>query len=196
MKLTTSNKAILQKLDNLGEDHDMKLQLAKKTTSEQNVTKKLLLDKREKALSVQVDTDQGSQNTAELNKEMKEQQSSSHPGYVISFDNIDLQLKRRNMTSSQQNQDLHWINHKMVENRVSANHLDSLKPKADILDVENIKFLPSVAEHEKQRMDYVILTSRILIKHFSILLPLKDVCIQHIPHRYSKEMSQKSNKVL
>ena len=83
----------------------------------------------------------------------------------------------------------------MVENRVSGNHLDSLKAKADILDIQNIRFLPSLVDYEKQHMDYVILTSRILTNYFDALSPLKDVCIQHIPHEYSKEMSQQSKKV-
>ena len=32
------------------------------------------------------------------------------------------------MTMSSQNSDFHWVNHKMVKNRVIGNHLDSTKP--------------------------------------------------------------------
>lgn len=98
------------------------------------------------------------------------------------------------MTATKQNRDYHWVNHKMIENRVSGNHLDSKKAKSDILVLQNLKFLPTIADNEKQRMDYIVLTSRILTDCFEQLAPLKDVCINHIPHRYSKEMSSKSSK--
>ena len=73
-------------------------------------------------------------------------QNTCHPGFFISFDNIDLVMKRRNMTSTEQNQDFHWVNHKMVKNRVGANQLDPSKPTADILDVQNIRFLPNAID--------------------------------------------------
>ena len=65
------------------------------------------------------------------------------------------------MTASEQNQDFHWLNHIMVENRVSGNHLVSIKQR-DILDVQNITCLPNVTYNIKQRMDYIILTSRMI----------------------------------
>ena len=37
------------------------------------------------------------------------------------------------MTMSSQNSDFHWVNHKMVKNRVIGNHLDSTKPAANII---------------------------------------------------------------
>ena len=33
------------------------------------------------------------------------------------------------------------------------------------------------------------------MEYFDALKPLKNVCIQHIPHKYSKQMSEKSKKV-
>ena len=42
----------------------------------------------------------------------------------------------------------------------------------------------------------MILTSRILVQYFKVLEPLKEACIQHIPHKYMAEMSQKSKKVI
>ncbi|XP_022791377.1 uncharacterized protein LOC111330730 [Stylophora pistillata] len=187
LKLTASNSCILSKLDQMGEDHDIQLQNAKKEITKANVHLELLLDKKSASTSFL--------DRANIAKENEKHQESSPPGFVVSFDNIDLNLHRRNMTATKQNRDYHWVNHKMIENRVSGNHLDSKKAKSDILVVQNLKFLPTIADNEKQRMDYIVLTSRILTDYFEQLAPLKDVCINHIPHRYSKEMSSKSSKV-
>ena len=127
-------------------------------------------------------------------KELTELQKSCHRGFVITFDNIDFHLSRRNMSMSEQNRDVHWINHGMVENRVSGNHLLTAREK-DILDIPNIQFLPSVEDQRRQRMSYVILVSRILVDYFDSFNVFKDVCVRHIPHKYSQEMSVKSRKV-
>ena len=83
----------------------------------------------------------------------------------------------------------------MVGNRVSGNHLDSPKPTADILNVKNIAFLPSISDNNQQRMDYIILVSIILTEYIDSLKPLKAVCVMHIPHKYFKDMSKVSKKV-
>ena len=90
-------------------------------------------------------------------KEEHELRKSSHPGFVISFDNLDFQLKRRNMTKDNQNQDYHW-----VKNRVSGNSLDVRKTdREDIVNIPNTRFLPIMYDQHNQRLDYIILTSRI-----------------------------------
>ena len=129
-------------------------------------------------------------------REEYELRKSFHPGFVISFDNLDFQLKRRNMTKDNQNQDYHWVNRQMVENRVSGNSLDVRKTDPeDIVNIPNTRFLPNLYDQQNQRLDYIILTSRILVSYFEVLKPLQDACIFHIPHRYTREMSQKSKKV-
>ena len=63
------------------------------------------------------------------------------PGFAVVFDNIDLEIQSRNMTMSKQKSSHHWVNHKMVMNRVSGiNTLGKKKP--DILDVPNQSFMP------------------------------------------------------
>ena len=59
---------------------------------------------------------------------VKHHQMACHPGFTIAFDNIDLQISRKNMTMSKQNRDVHWVNHKMFINRVSGNDLPNDGP--------------------------------------------------------------------
>ena len=109
------------------------------------------------------------------------------------FDNIDGKLERRHMSKDKQNLDYHWVNHKIVINRVSGTNLDS-SPR-DLLAVPNITFLPSVKDQQLQRHNYIVLVSRILVDHLKCFGMLKDVCVRHIPHKYSKEMASKSESV-
>ena len=130
-----------------------------------------------------------------LKNEINSLKKSFHPGFVISFDNINVQLKRKSMILSAQNRDFHWVNHKMVINRISASELATSRPKADLLKVPNLRFIPTIVDHQQQRENYIVLVSRILVDYFDALEPMNEICIKHIPHKYQKEMSQKSVKV-
>ena len=68
------------------------------------------------------------------------------PSFVILFDNIDGSLNRRHMTMENQNFDYHWVNHKIVVNRVSGNKFD--KSTRDILNISNHRFLPTVQDQK------------------------------------------------
>ena len=136
-----------------------------------------------------------SQELSAIRKQVFDLEKSTHPGFVISFDNLDFQLQRKSMSMQSQNRDYHWINHQMIENRVSGAHLNSQGPKANLQEVSNIRFLPKLEDHQRQRSNYIILAARILVDYFDALAPLKDVCIYHIPHKYTMEMAQKSKKV-
>ena len=112
----------------------------------------------------------------------------------ISYGNIDIRRERRHMSMADQNLDIHWVNHRCTFNRVSGNHL-STDPGPGVLKVPNISILPSLDEQKMQRQNLIVLVSRILVQHFSALSSLESVCIRHIPHKYVKEMSMKSEQV-
>ena len=113
-------------------------------------------------------------------KELHDYKMKCHPGFTIVFDNIDFEMKRTDMTLVNQNKDVHWVNHKMVKNRVSGNKLSWHGQTKKLVDVPNIKFLPTIKDHQKQRQNYIVLVSRILVDYFDSFSPLKDVCIRHI----------------
>ena len=116
---------------------------------------------------------------------------AAHPGFVISFDNLDFQLQCKSMTLQSQNRDFHWVDHQMIENRVSGALLDSKQPKANLQELSNLQFLPTIEDQQWQRSNYVVLTARILVEYFDVLKPLKEACIYHIPHKYTEEKSKK-----
>ena len=123
-----------------------------------------------------------------VRKEVNElKKKTCHPGFVISFDNIDVNVHCRNMTMDSQNRDFNWINHQMIENRVSGAILNSTKPTNYLPNVSNLQFVPVLEDQQRQRHNHIILTSRILVEYFQALFPLAEVCIQHITHKYSQE---------
>ena len=133
-----------------------------------------------------------SEEAAAAKKMLVKVEESAHPGFAVIFDNIDLEIKTKNMTMSNQKTSHHWVNHKMVINRVSG--MNTLKKSPpDLQDVPNQSFMPTIPEMQSQRLDYIV--SRMLVEYFAALSPFKDVVTQHIPHKYSKEMSKKSTKV-
>ena len=203
MKVTCTNRAVLAKMDCLGENHTGNLtkvqeRIARETAVLQQ--KYSVLTTMKASYASAADPNNCSSNSVEsilkVQREVECLRHSCHPGFINAIDNIDMQLHRKNMTVTAQNRNYHWVNHKMISNRVSGCELPNDKPKEDILDVPNIKFFPSIEDHQQQHHDYAILVSRILVEYFDAFEPLKIACIQHIPHKYTKEMSEKSFKVI
>ena len=189
----------MSKLDVLAAKHDQPLKDAKETIAAENSKLKELKEQAARVAHVCSGTCleqcfQG-QVASQAKESVKQHQMACHPGFTIAFDNIDLEINAKNMTMSKQNRDVHWVNHKMFVNRVSGNYLAHEGPRCDLSLVSNCSFLPSVTDLQRQRFNYIVLVSRVLVEYFDALKPLKDVCIQHIPHKYSKQMSEKSTKV-
>jgi len=199
MKVTNTNGSLLQKLDELGVSYDEPLKQAKLTITEDNKKIKAAQDKYTKALELHSShTCTAECDREEINLAMSEKSklcSSLHPGYIVPFDNLEIHLSRKTMTMEFKNKDFHWVNHQMVENRVSGNALPNSAPKQDLIEVCNKKFLPTMEDQTAQRYNYIIICSRILVGYFEALAPLADACIQHMPHKYSNELSKKTTRV-
>ena len=91
------------------------------------------------------------QELAHISKWIFEFEKSIHPGVVISLGNLNIQLQRKIMPMQLQNRDYHWVNHQMIENRVSAAHQKSTGPKANLQEISNIRFLPTLENQQCQR---------------------------------------------
>ena len=188
MKLTNSNSNILNKLDAIRKDHDANLTKTKERITKEN---NMLKNAKEKFNSVVNKHSAHATCSALCNKEVdcvkrevRELKEACHPGFVISFDNIDVNVQRRNMTMDSQKRDFHWMA-----------MLISSEPKEYLPNVSNLQFLPTLEDQRRERHNYIILTYRILVNYFKALSPLAEACIQHIPNKYSQEISQKTKRV-
>ncbi len=81
-------------------------------------------------------------------------------------------------------------------NRVAGDDLSSRKkPDIAILELENAVCLPDKTDHQRQRMNYAVLVSRIITTNLICLEFLQGVKENHIAHQYRNETSQPTETV-
>ena len=218
MRLTVSNTHFLKKVDEFAETFDTILDKGKQQGSE--MLKKTLNLHGDTTIPVLSDVQQNqcdplsptsNQTSTLLNTShpsqavTQEKCDDSSPmdaaiinpssGFSVVVDNWDLRQEVRHMTSDHQNTDIHWVNHNIVENRVSGNHLPDDKPVKNVMDVENKDLIPSIADHKELYNNYLVHIQRILTKRIPSLEGLSSNVPKHIKHKHSEEMSKKSKKV-
>lgn len=134
--------------------------------------------------------------TLEAVNTLKSEIEFMHPAsYQITGDNLDLAIKVKHMTSTNQNNSIHWFNLNAVLDRVHGNHLQNEQPIKSVLDMENIDFLPSSNDNQDFLHYAAALCVRVVVSHLPALNRFKDVVVSHIPHEYSSIMKEKSKQV-
>jgi len=111
MKLTNANFSILRILDELGENHDADIVPAKQQISNQNRDLRAAEEKCTAAFSRHAShTHCSTECRDEIQSAFREKyelKKAAHPGFVVSFDNLDIHLDRKNMTMESQSKDFH-----------------------------------------------------------------------------------------
>ena len=79
--------------------------------------------------------------------------------------------------------------------RTPASHLSHQGTVAD-LGLPYTEFFPTQHDVECVTSNIVVIVSRILTEYISDLSPLPKAVTKHIPHKYSTEMSKKSEVVV
>lgn len=115
--------------------------------------------------------------------------------FGITLDNVDLKLLASDMTSDNQNKDFHWCNHNAYLDRVNPVDLPDDAPIADLQEVPNSTFLPSLADQNSLLSDFTVLVGRVLVENLAAFEVFKDVVPLHIKHKYSDVMSNKTETV-
>ena len=118
------------------------------------------------------------------------------PGYQIIGDNVDFLVKAKHMTSTKQNNSVHWFNLNAILDRVTGQEHPNGKPIKSISNVENIEFLPSPKENQDLLHDFIPLVSRIVVSRIPAFQIFRKAIVWHIPHRYSAVMETKSQQVM
>ena len=98
-------------------------------------------------------------------------------------------------TINPQVKSLQYFHSFAAKNRIPTNHLDDTRSRGDIADLPVSAFLPTPADCSVLRSNYIILVSRIIVKHIPYFSPFKKVVPMNIQHQYSKEMEKASEVV-
>ena len=129
-------------------------------------------------------------------KELEEKVLLQHlPTFQITGDNLDLMVKVKRMSASNQNNSIHWFNLNAVKNRVLANHLSNDNPVKSVLELENVEFLPSPEDNEAYLRIITALAARVVVRNIPAFSQFKDIVVKHILHEYSDVMKEKSDQV-
>ena len=110
-------------------------------------------------------------------------------------DNIDLMIHARIQSAEYTNRSLHWTQQYAVTNRVVEPHLSEVTQRKPIADIEMSELLPGADVQDLIVTHWAVLTSRVITKYLKAFKPFRDVIIYHIRHKYSKEMTEKSESV-
>ena len=121
-----------------------------------------------------------------------------HPLFFIHRlvgDNIDYHVQARYQSTKRTNQSIHWTQQYAVLDRIDVSLLDNSKPQMKLKDLQLANVLPSHDVLNIFKRNCSILVSRVISKYIDSFKHVRDCVIRHIPHKNSKEMSQKSNIV-
>ena len=110
-------------------------------------------------------------------------------------DNIDKDVKPRNMRSDYQTRSLHYFHAYAVRDRLNLDNCDDCAsaPNPSTIDLELL--LPSKEDEMQIRSNMGILIARTLKKHIPYFSKYGKGVERHIMHSFYEEMSQKSNVV-
>ena len=110
-------------------------------------------------------------------------------------DNIDYEIYARVQSQKHRNRSIHWTHQFAVLDRVQDPLLDSYRSQKPVSEIQFAELLPDKDVMENLVKNWAVIVSRVVTKYLPPFQSFRDVVVRHIPHEYSKEMSQKSNSV-
>ena len=110
-------------------------------------------------------------------------------------DNIDYEIHARVQSQNHKNRSIHWTHQFAVLDRVQDPKLDTEKSQKQVEDIQLEEILPDRNVQSHLVTNWSVIVSRIITKYLIPFKCFQDVVVRHIPHKYSKEMSQKSTSV-
>ncbi len=119
---------------------------------------------------------------------------SINAGYKIVFDNLDKTVKPRHMSIEKQSTSLHYVHGYAVKDRIDFSTFSSVRETGTEQNL--FALLPNENDYAVLKKRFSIHVSRIITSYLEIFKEDFEGLIEHhIKHRYSKEMSVKSEVV-
>jgi len=109
-------------------------------------------------------------------------------------DNIDKNVKPRDMRAEHQTQSLHYFHSFAVKDRIDFSSLPNTISLISCAEVE-FNVLPSATDQLEFDNNLCVLISRVVTQYMLFFRESSGKVKQHIEHPYSKEMAQQSTVV-
>ena len=98
------------------------------------------------------------QRITSITKEICDHQTTMHPGYSFTGDNVDIRVHPRQMTMKNQASDIHMFQYVAFKNRFSGSHLSN---NVSYSDIPLTTFLPSITEQRLLVEELTVLVGQI-----------------------------------
>ncbi|XP_020611971.1 uncharacterized protein LOC110050397 [Orbicella faveolata] len=122
---------------------------------------------------------------------------ATYPFFLLLFrlvgDNIDYEIQARVQSQQHKNRSIHWTHQFAVLDRVQDPNLDSQRSQKKVGDIQLAEILPDRIVQTRLVRNWAVIVSRVITKYLPPFQSFQDVVVRHIPHKYSKEMSQQSD---
>ena len=112
--------------------------------------------------------------------------------YVLTGDNIDKNVSPRDMTLEHPTKSLHYFHAYAALSRIDFTGLSEETPTSLLRSLDTAAFLPSVADCQGLRENYVVLAARVICDTLTAFSSFKECVPKHILHKCSANMSKKS----
>ena len=126
-------------------------------------------------------------------------ESSEQPpplkSYKLVGDNIDKNIRPRDMRIDHQGRSLHYFHTYAVQDRVDLSNVSDVQMSPDLSTTNLLELLPTFADHETLMQNFAILTARVIKKHMPFFAAYGKPVESHIQHACSSEMSLQSKVV-
>ena len=122
-------------------------------------------------------------------------QQQSWLGFKIVGDNIDKSVRPRHETIHVHPQTLHYFHAYAVLDRIDFSHLSDEPSQIDPSMYSPEILMPCSTDLKEIIGNFAILIARTLSKYMPEFAVFQDAVVDHIPHKYSAEMSRKSHVV-
>jgi len=110
-------------------------------------------------------------------------------------DNIDYEIHARVQSQQHCNRSIHWTHQFAVLDRVQNPQLDRFSSQKPVSEIQLAELLPDNDVMANLVRNRSVIVSWVITKYLQPFRQLRDVVVRHMPHEYSKEMSQKSDSV-
>ena len=110
-------------------------------------------------------------------------------------DNIDIMIYAKIQSQQYENRSIHWTQEYGILNRVNEPSLDRTRPQKPLKDIQLVNLLPSKEVQDNLNTRWAAMIARVVCKYLDKFNHLRSALVYHIPHRYSKEMANKSEMV-
>ncbi len=116
-------------------------------------------------------------------------------GFRIVGDNIDKNIKPRDMRLDHQTQSLHYFNSFALQDRIDLSPYSDSPRRINPVELDPSVFLPSKEDYRILEDTMTVLISRVLVQYMPFFEEYASVTIQHIDHPHTDAMSKKSTVV-